>query len=120
MSSMALKEVLGETLEAQASPFFASKGLDVITEIRMFITQAIADSTPNWEYRMQPDGTIYRYAPKNRTKGWLKQMTANDTYKAFDALDALKSASKKAELNGTAGMSLEEITNEIASYRSGL
>ena len=120
MEHTALKEVLGETLEAQAVSFFANKNLDIVTEIRMFISKVIADSTPEWEYRMQPDGTIYRYAPKNRRQGTLLQMTVNDNYKAFDALEALKITSQKAIKNGTANMSLEEINKEIYSYRKTL
>ncbi|MBQ6781059.1 MAG: hypothetical protein IJP62_07465 [Treponema sp.] len=120
MESVALKEVLGEPLEAQAMSFFANKGLDIVTEIRMFISKVIADSMPEWEYRMQSDGTIYRYAPKNRRQGTLLQMTVNDNYKAFNALEALKMTSQKAIKNGSANISLEEINKEIYSYRESL
>lgn len=95
MASELIQLRVDDTLKQEAADIYSQLGLDLPTAIRMFLTRSV------------------------QVRGIPFSMTLpSEDYKALTAVEAAKRISKKAQENGTANMTMDEIDAEIAAYRS--
>ncbi len=94
MSTSMIQFRIDDELKAEATALYEKLGIDLSTAMRMFLKRSVS-----------VNGIPF------------SMVLPQEDYSADKALGFMKELNASAEKNGAVGMSLDEINEEIASYR---
>lgn len=94
MSTSMIQFRIDDELKAEATALYEKLGIDLSTAMRMFLKRSVS-----------VNGIPF------------SMVLPQENYSADKALGFMKELNTSAEKNGAAGMSLDEINEEISSYR---
>lgn len=95
MANSLIQLRIDDKLKAEATDIYEKLGLDLSTAIRIFLTRSVEERGIPFTMKLEPK-----------------------RYKAESAVKAMREMSKKAEENGIANMTLDEINAEINAVRN--
>lgn len=95
MANSLIQLRIDDNLKTEATDIFEKLGLDLSTAIRIFLTRSVEERGIPFSMKLEPE-----------------------RYKAEAAVRAMRDLSKRAEADGIADMTLEEINAEISAARN--
>lgn len=95
MASSLIQLRIDEKLKAEATDIYERLGLDLSTAIRIFLTRSVEEKGIPFNMKLK-----------------------DENYRAEAAIKAMREISKKAEEDGIADMTLDEINAEIYAARN--
>lgn len=95
MANSLIQLRIDDNLKTEATDIFEKLGLDLSTAIRIFLTRSVEERGIPFSMKLEPE-----------------------RYKAETAVRAMRDLSKRAEADGIADMTLEEINAEISAARN--